>query len=388
MKKIMLFALLGGFLFTSCQKDDLSSVTELDAVEAKNNINSNRNDDKEKDEGKICKVVDADRCPLGDQQPTANFWWPDNPFTDNFFTTEAFFGTTANNHLTFTEYPDGTAHISGSTAQILGDCIVEVDIWFKDKVDWATWSADGGAHKKEGCAGLPSDETEMVFYVIDETKSTITSSGSNCLGEGTYGVRQRPDPDDLGTPNFGAHVGPGGANFDSDTEAIGLSTWGWITDISTGEDLWVMDFNFKIECEEECETAFGYRNGESDDFCSTQEFERWGWTTEVNTNDAQPIRFEIWAAAGQCDLSKGTWVGYAEVSFSGGDIIVEEFLEDGFTINEKHVYAGTSPYPFLDYPETGGAYTVAPGQYYVEENLSGTINVILHYEVCGEFDED
>ena len=32
MKKLMLVLLLGGFLFTSCQKDDLSSQTELEAV--------------------------------------------------------------------------------------------------------------------------------------------------------------------------------------------------------------------------------------------------------------------------------------------------------------------------------------------------------------------
>ena len=35
MKKLMLVLLLGGFLFTSCQKDDLSSQTDLESVEGK-----------------------------------------------------------------------------------------------------------------------------------------------------------------------------------------------------------------------------------------------------------------------------------------------------------------------------------------------------------------
>ena len=37
MKKLILMLLVGGFALTSCQKDDLSSVTELEAVEGKGN---------------------------------------------------------------------------------------------------------------------------------------------------------------------------------------------------------------------------------------------------------------------------------------------------------------------------------------------------------------
>ena len=55
-----------------------------------------------------------------------------------------------------------------------------------------------------------------------------------------------------------------------------------------------------------------------------------------------------------------------------------------YTINEMHYYAGTTPYPQKD-----GEDTLAPGQYYVDD-LTGLneVYVILHWEVCGDFDED
>lgn len=50
----------------------------------------------------------------------------------------------------------------------------------------------------------------------------------------------------MNTPNYGIHVGPGGANYDSNIGELVLSSWGWLTDINTGERLWKMDFNFRI----------------------------------------------------------------------------------------------------------------------------------------------
>lgn len=101
----------------------------------------------------------------------------------------------------------------------------------------------------------------MHFYVIDQTRSTMTASGGDCDMTGTFGLTQRPDPNDPNTPNFGVHVGPGGANYDSNIGANGLSGWGWFTDLNTGELLYIMDFNFRIEpMEDECDDCIGKVN--------------------------------------------------------------------------------------------------------------------------------
>ncbi|MGB5238724.1 MAG: gliding motility-associated C-terminal domain-containing protein [Flavobacteriaceae bacterium] len=190
----------------------------------------------------IYRVIDADRSPFTGQQPVSNFWWPETE-TD-FFNPNAYFSQQEGNELQFTQFEDGSAHLTGTTTN--GSCLVELNIWFIDRTSWADWQAAGGEHKKEGTAGNASNSEDMVFYVIDNTRSTVTASGNGCLGTGVFSVEQRPDPDDSNTPNFGAHVGPGGANYDSRIGAMGLSTWGWIFD-PTCDDRWVMDLNFLID---------------------------------------------------------------------------------------------------------------------------------------------
>lgn len=189
-------------------------------------------------------VIDADRAPFSSQQPTANFWWAETPDASDFFDTSTYYAAEEGDNLVFTEYDNGTASIVGTT--ISGTCVVEVNVWLKDKKTWSEWSAMGGEFKQEGTAGDAADEEDMNFYIIDSSKSVITASG-DCPQEGTFGLEQRPDPNDSATPNFGAHVGPGGANYDSNIGEYGLSTWGWLTDPNTGERLWLIDFNFRLE---------------------------------------------------------------------------------------------------------------------------------------------
>lgn len=188
-------------------------------------------------------AIDADRDPFGSQQPQANFWWSETPDATDYFNASTYYSAAEGANLQFTEYSNGTASIVGTT--ISGTCVVNVNVWLKDKKTWAEWSSEGGEHKKEGTAGNASDETQFNFYVIDSENSTVTATG-DCPQTGTFGVEQRPDPNDLNTPNYGSHVGPGGANYDSNIGELGLSSWGWLTDINTGERLWKMDFNFRI----------------------------------------------------------------------------------------------------------------------------------------------
>lgn len=67
--------------------------------------------------------------------------------------------------------------------------------------------------------------------------------------------------------------------------------------------------------------------------------ERWGWQAgPLGEGDSV---YEVWAAAGKNDTSKGTLVGYVEVSVAAGNVSVEPVLYPEFDALETHVYIGT-----------------------------------------------
>ena len=139
---------------------------------------------------------------------------------------------------------------------------------------------------------------------------------------------------------------------------------------------------YRLECEKEptCETA--YARGENGATCFDQyEFDRWGWT--IGPISEGDYTYDVYAAAGQCDISKGTLVGTVNVSYAGGEISVEYNIDSAYSISEEHTYAGAGPIPV----DGDGKPTVAPGQYYIEDNLSGEIYVILHTVVCGDYED-
>ena len=204
----------------------------------------------------VYNTIDADRDPFGNRQPNANFWWSENAAGDDYFDASTYFGAAEGENIVFTEYANGTANITGTT--ISGTCVVTLNVWLKNKKNWDEWSAIGGEHKKEGTAGNASNSDDMNFYVIDHTRSVIVAAGGDCVQTGTFGLTQRPDPNDPNTPNYGVHVGPGGANYDSNIGADGLSGWGWLIDPVTCDPLWLIDFNFRIEvAPEECDDCIG-----------------------------------------------------------------------------------------------------------------------------------
>jgi hypothetical protein len=221
--KYLLFAIGSILIINSCATEQLEEQEVLNTAFA-TTVTS-------------CEVIDADRCGSFDY----NFWWSPPQWS---FGASNWFKSTTDHQLTFTEYNDGTANIAGTTTN--GTCVVVIDVWLKDKKTWVDWSADGGDFKAEGCSEAIAED--MNYYVIDSSLSTITSTGSDCLGEGTFTVEQRPDPSDLSSPNYGVFVGAGGALWDTNVGARGLSGWGWILN-EAGERAWVMDFNFRIACE-------------------------------------------------------------------------------------------------------------------------------------------
>lgn len=376
MKKFIATGIGVCLLFLSCQTEQFDVDINAENAAKKSKVKVVENVIKSSE----CMVIDADRCPFGDQQPTSNFWWSKTQDVSDYFNRETYFSSTDAHKLVFTKYDNGTAKITGTTINTLG-CIVTVDVKLIDMKTWGQWSAEGGGHKKEGCAGDASNSEDMVFYVIDSENSSIVAS--NCGDDnGTYGVEQRPDPL-TDNAKFGSHFGPGGANYDSNIGAIGLSSWAYLTDPSTGERLWKVDFNFRVACTSStCDTAYAKGTGD-ETVCFIGDAildqgtnaNRWGW--RMGPLSEGTYTYNVYAGAGQCNINNGYLVGTVEINYSGGTVTAKYDLIDGFTMTEEHLYAGAAPYPIKN-----GSYTLAPGQMKVGKNLSGPIYVIAHSEVC------
>ena len=137
-----------------------------------------------------------------------------------------------------------------------------------------------------------------------------------------------------------------------------------------------------LECESEpkggCETAFA--RGNDGNTCFRDEgFSRWGWTIGP-LSDGADESYDIYAGAGQCDISKGELVGTVEIQYENGDVTVTYNIDSNYEVTETHTYAGNEMFP----TNKKGRYTVAPGQYEIKENLEGDIYVIAHAVVCSD----
>jgi len=139
-----------------------------------------------------------------------------------------------------------------------------------------------------------------------------------------------------------------------------------------------------------CETAFAY---DSITCFSEYGFSRWGWS--IGPLLEGDYSFDIYAGAGQCDINKGTLVGWLDVHYHDSTAIVVYSMKPGFTMDETHLYVGSEILP----RNKKGEYTVAPGQYpsihdpistevdkYVITGLSGPIYIVAHAVVCGDYD--
>lgn len=90
-------------------------------------------------------------------------------------------------------------------------------------------------------------------------------------------------------------------------------------------------------------------NDETDGYCRivnsdgtvTDAFaaERWGW--QAGPLGEGQHAFEVWAAAGRNDTSKGTLVGYVDINITSGNVSVTPVLYEGFSAEETHIYIGT-----------------------------------------------
>ncbi|MHC4852665.1 MAG: hypothetical protein ACYTF5_11655 [Planctomycetota bacterium] len=172
---------------------------------------------------------------------------------------------------------------------------------------------------------------------------------------------------------------------------------------------WATFFSIVLTCSntntgggDGCETAFAYSPSPNDggygtSFADLGDFERWGWSIGAlapNTSTSPSYIFDIYAGAGQSDISKGTRVGTLTVVYNGSTAVVTYTMFTGFTLQEVHLYVGSEKLPRDKKDNT--VYTVAPGQYpnkndtladvssyqFTVNNLSGEVHVVAHAVVC------
>jgi hypothetical protein len=143
----------------------------------------------------------------------------------------------------------------------------------------------------------------------------------------------------------------------------------------------LIKFDFEYVPEVECETAFAF---DGDNLTTTigtcfseYGFDRWGWS--IYLPGTGTYTFPVYAGAGQCDITKGTYVGDVTVVYAvDGTVTFTYDFEEGFSASEEHFYAGKTTVA----RDNKGNPTVAPGQYKVTPNLTGGIYIIAHAVVC------
>lgn len=158
---------------------------------------------------------------------------------------------------------------------------------------------------------------------------------------------------------------------------------------------WATWFSASLGCEKDtppvvgaCETSFAYGNSYATCFNNITSTPRWGWSNGPIPEGS--YTFDIYAGAGQCDLSKGQLVGSMQIEYASGTLSATYSTLPGFIMSETHFYAGSDPLP-----SKNGEYTVAPGQYgniheldlssedtFTISGLSGSVNVVAHAVTC------
>ena len=116
---------------------------------------------------------------------------------------------------------------------------------------------------------------------------------------------------------------------------------------------------------------------------------RWGWAGNLTESGT----YDIYAAAGGNDLSKGTKVGTLEVDISGSTVKVTYTMDPGYSTDELHIYASdaepTDPAPgqYGNTVENFADDTTYEKSFNIDDAEGDGIWIIAHAVVCG-FEED
>ena len=121
-----------------------------------------------------------------------------------------------------------------------------------------------------------------------------------------------------------------------------------------------------------CETAFARYSTNNTCFIDDG-FQRWGWINFFSATGT--YNMELYAGAGQCDLTKGEQSGNVEVVWESTTVTVTINLLSGFIMKEAHLYIGSNDYPVKQQGQNF-VETVAPGSYPYN---SGPLNDLTTY---------
>jgi hypothetical protein len=117
------------------------------------------------------------------------------------------------------------------------------------------------------------------------------------------------------------------------------------------------------------ETAWAYGGDDANpnwDYVNSGKPGNWGWTNGPLSEGS--YEFEIYAGAGQNDLSKGTLVGMLYVDYEDGCVTVTYELDEGYYLGETHLWVGDDVLPMVKKGKTY-VYTDAPGQFPFGEDI-------------------
>lgn len=138
--------------------------------------------------------------------------------------------------------------------------------------------------------------------------------------------------------------------------------------------------------EESCETAYAFGGAAATCISDLPNVNNWGWTNYITGPGTW--EYPIYAAAGQCDITKGTLVGTLEVDYDGTTVTVEYVIDPGFTLDETHLWIGTTELPMKN-----GKYTSSPGSFNyngqnpVSVDIAAPFYIAAHSVVCGEYED-
>jgi hypothetical protein len=236
-----------------------------------------------------------------------------------------------------------------------------------------TWTAD----VSDDC-GNPATQFSVTYHwKVDVTPPTTVCPEERDIGcnpeEGDWAPGTVVWDDNCGVESQGVTPGTPVASADGCTYEVTHTHW--------AEDF----CGNRAECEEvitwgidvvgNCETAFARLD---DEWSQDEEgalcfldipdsrkpghslFSRWGWTNYFPEPDDYSMK--LYAGAGQCDISKGTYVGDVTVSWDGLLVTVEYIPNPGIYLSQVHLYIGYDSIPSMMVGNRK-KYTVAPGQY-------------------------
>ncbi len=102
--------------------------------------------------------------------PDWSLWLQNMPVGYRFYTT-----VDAN----FVEYPDGTAHLTGSVVSVYNPTFGwDIDVWFMNGMDWASWSTQGFPTGYKDDFNLAADDyIDWTYYLLNADNASLTGTG-------------------------------------------------------------------------------------------------------------------------------------------------------------------------------------------------------------------